>query len=188
VSLYGKLRSLPARVAPLLLLTALTGCGYHQVGSIAPAAPGASTMAVPVFATKVQAYHTELTFTRAVVRELNTRTRYRLLTDVPVDGDGPVPGADSTLRGVITGETVAPLTYDPSSGQTSSYIVSITAQVRLLGADGHVLYKNDAYTFREQYQSTQDLSGFVQEDAAAVRRVAHDFAAGLVSAMLAGTP
>jgi hypothetical protein len=39
-------------------------------------------------------------------------------------------------------------------------------------------------TFREQYQSTQDLSGFIQEDSPAVARIANDFARGLVSDIL----
>ena len=81
-------------------------------------------------------------------------------------------------------ETVAPLTYDASSGQTSSYLVTVTAQVVLTAHDGTVLYKNDAFGWREQYQSTQDLSGSIQEDSAAVRRLAHSFGEALVSDML----
>jgi hypothetical protein len=88
------------------------------------------------------------------------------------------------LRGTIVTETVAPLTYDSSSGQTSSYLVNVTASVQLVGHDGTVLYKNDAFAWREQYQSTQDFSGFVQEDGAAVRRMGRDFAEALVSDML----
>jgi hypothetical protein len=112
------------------------------------------------------------------VRELNTRTSYRVLTS----GDGG--NADAVLKGTIVRETVAPLTYDSSSGQTSSYLVSVTASVQLVAHDGTVLYKNDAFAWRQQYQSTQDLSGFVQEDGAAVRRMGKDFAEGLVSDML----
>jgi hypothetical protein len=47
-----------------------------------------------------------------------------------------------------------------------------------------VLYRNSAFAWREQYQSTQDLSGFVQEDSAAVRRMSRDFAQALVSDMM----
>jgi len=47
-----------------------------------------------------------------------------------------------------------------------------------------VLYKNDAFGWREQFQSTQDLSGSLQEDTPAVRRMAHDFGEALVSDML----
>jgi hypothetical protein len=47
-----------------------------------------------------------------------------------------------------------------------------------------VLYRNDAFAWHEQFQSTQDLSGFVQEDGAAVRRVGRAFATSLVSELL----
>ena len=68
--------------------------------------------------------------------------------------------------------------------RTSSYLVSVTASVELDAHDGTVLYRNDAFAWREQYQSTQDLSGFVQEDGAAVRRMGRDFAQAVVSDML----
>jgi len=161
----------------LLLLTPLAGCGYHQAGSATHIPASAHTLAVPIFATKVQAFHTEMLFTQAVIRELNTRTKYRILNSESQD-------ADATLHGTILSQTVAPLTYDATTGQSSSYLVNITAKVILTGRDGHVLYRNDAVNFREQYQSTQDLSGFIQEDSPAVGRVARDFAHGIVSDML----
>ena len=159
-----------------VVLTA--GCGYHKVGAATHIPVNVRTLAVPIFVSKVQAFNTETAFTRAVVRELNTRTRYRVLTS----GDGST--ADAVLKGTILTETVSPLTYDSSSGQTSSYVVSVTADVKLVAHDGTVLYENDAFAWREQYQSTQDLSGFVQEDGAAVRRMGQDFAQALVSDMM----
>ncbi|HMF63705.1 MAG TPA: LPS assembly lipoprotein LptE [Edaphobacter sp.] len=161
----------------LLLLTPLAGCGYHQAGFATHIPAGTRTLAVPIFATKVQAFHTEMLFTQAVVRELNTRTKYHILNS---DSDD----ADATLHGTILSQTVAPLTYDATTSQSSSYLVNITAKVILTARDGHVLYRNDAVNFREQYQSTQDLSGFIQEDSSAVNRVARDFAHGIVSDML----
>ena len=163
----------------LCFLLLLTGCGYHGVGSATHIPANVRTLAVPIFQSKVQAFRTEVVFTQAVVRELNTRTQYRVLTS---SSDGA--SADATLRGTILSETVAPLTYDATSGQTSSYLVTVMTRVELVAHDGTVLYKNDAFGWREQYQSTQDLSGFVQEDSAAVRRMAHDFSEALVSDML----
>jgi hypothetical protein len=160
-----------------VLMLMLMGCGYHAVGSAAHVPANVRTLAVPLFASKVQAYKTETVFTEAVVRELNTRTKYRVLTSGGAD-------ADATLRGTILTQTIAPLTYDSTSGQTSSYLVTVTAQVVLTAHDGRVLYRNDAFSWREQYQSTQDLSGFIQEDGAAVRRMAHDFGQAVVSDML----
>ncbi len=161
-----------------LAFIVMTGCGYHQVGAAAHVPANVRTLAVPIFVSKVQAFNTETVFTRAVVRELNTRTNYKVMTS----SDGT--DTDAVLRGTILTETVSPLTYDSSSGQTSSYVVSVTAKVQLVGHDGAVLYENDAFAWREQYQSTQDLSGFVQEDGAAVRRMGRDFAEALVSEML----
>ncbi len=154
----------------------LAGCGYHTVGSAAHLPANVQTLAVPTFTTRAQAFHTEFAFTQAVVRELNTRTKYQIL-----NSEGP---ADATLTGTILSQTASPLTYDSSSGQTSSYLVTITARVVLTARDGKILYQNDALAYREQYQSTQDLSGFIQEDSPAVRRLARDFAQSLVSNIL----
>jgi outer membrane lipopolysaccharide assembly protein LptE/RlpB len=163
----------------------LSGCGYHQAGAATHIPANLRVLAVPIFQSKVQAYRTETVFTESVVRELNTRTKFRVLT---ASGDGTFAGsgaeADATLRGTIMSETVAPLTFDSTAGQTSSYLVTVTVKVEMVAHDGTLLYRNDAFAWHEQYQSTQDLSGFVQEDGAAVRRMSRDFAQALVSDML----
>jgi len=155
----------------------LTGCGYHQAGSATHIPANVRTLAVPIFTTRAQAFHTEMAFTQATIRELNTRTKYRILNSAS-------PDADATLTGTILSQSVAPLTYDASTGQSSSYLLSITASIILTAHDGRVLYRNDRILYREQYQSTQDLNGFIQEDNAAVNRVAKDFAQAVVSDML----
>ena len=169
------------RVFAALLLTfalaSLQGCGYHQAGPATHLPASVRTLAVPLFTTHSQAFHTESAFTQAVIRELNIQTRYRILPDASQQ-------ADATLTGTILAQSVAPLTYDSSSGQTSSYLITVTARVLLTTRDGTILYRNDSLAYREQYQSTQDLTLFVQEDSAAVRRIARDFSQALVSAML----
>ena len=164
------------RILLLIFAVSMTGCGYHTVGSSAHLPPGVHTLAVPVFTTRAQAFHTEFAFTQAVIRELNTRTTFQVLNK---DGD-----ADATLKGVILTQAASPLTYDSSSGQTSSYLITITARVTLTDRNGRVLYQNDSLPFHEQYQSTQDISTFIQEDSPAVQRIARDFAQSVVSAIL----
>ena len=154
----------------------LIGCGYHIAGSATHIPANIRSVAVPVFATQAQAYHTEMALTQAVVRELNTRTKYRVLTSAT--------DADAVLSGTVLTQTSIPLTYDSTSGETSSYLVTITAKVVLAARDGHVLYQNDAFSYREQYQSTQDLGGSIREDPAAVNRLSRDFAQALVGDML----
>jgi hypothetical protein len=136
------------------------------------------TLSVPVFKTNALQFHTEVALTDATIRELNTRTRYRV-----VQTDDP-QGSDAMLQGTVLTETVAPLTYDPASGSTSSYLVQITAKVVLTARDGRVLYRDDKLSFREQYQSTQDLNAFIQEDGAAVQRLSRDMASQIVSDLL----
>jgi outer membrane lipopolysaccharide assembly protein LptE/RlpB len=155
----------------------LSGCGYHTAGSATHLPAGTRTIDVPIFATRVQNFSTEVDFTKAVIRELDTRTKYKVLTGTDAD-------ADAHLSGTILTQSIAPLTYDSSSGQTASYLVTITAKVVLTARDGRILYQNDALPFREQYQSTQDLNGFIQEDGPAVRRLSQDFARTIVSNML----
>jgi outer membrane lipopolysaccharide assembly protein LptE/RlpB len=174
----NKTNSMKLRFAIALLIhPLLTGCGYHTAGSATHIPQNVRTLSVPIFATRVQAYHTEMAFTQAVVSELNTRTRYRIL-------NSDSPGTDATLRGTILSQTITPLTYDANSSQTSSYLVAVTARVTLTAHDGTVLYRNDAITFREQYQSTQDLSTFIQEGSPAISRMSRDFAQTVVSDML----
>jgi outer membrane lipopolysaccharide assembly protein LptE/RlpB len=166
------------RIAILSLVSPLiVGCGYHTAGSATHIPANVRTLSVPIFSTRSQAYHTEMAFTQAVVRELNTRTRYRIL-------NSDSPGADATLHGTILTQTVTPLTYDANSSQSSSYLVAVTARVVLTAHDGSVLYRNDAITFREQYQSTQDVNTFIQEGSPAISRMSREFAQTVVSDML----
>lgn len=164
--------------AALLPVTLLAGCGYHVAGAATHVPANVRTMAVPMFKTDVQQFHTEVGITEATVHELNTRTRYRVTETDDTDS------SDATLQGTVLTETIAPLTYDPSTGSTSSYLVQITAKVVLTARDGRVLYRNDKVSFREQYQSTQDLSAFIQEDGAAVHRLSRDMASQIVSELL----
>jgi outer membrane lipopolysaccharide assembly protein LptE/RlpB len=78
---------------------------------------------------------------------------------------------------------VYPLTYDETTGQSSSYEITIGARVTLTDRNGRVLYQNNKYVFRQQYESTQDLVSFLQEDQAAMARLSRDFAQNLVADM-----
>jgi hypothetical protein len=47
-----------------------------------------------------------------------------------------------------------------------------------------VLFENDNYTFRDQYELSADPASFFEEDSMAVRRLSADFARTLVSNIL----
>ena len=161
------------------VLLSLSGCGYHTLGAATHLPPDLKTLCVPVFATKTEAYHTETVMTEAVIREFAARTRFRI---TPVES----PDADAVLHGTILKENVAPLTYNSSTQQSSSFLITIQASVTLNDRDGKVLYQNHNYVFREQYQSTTDLTTFIQENPAAVDRLSRAFARQLVADVLEG--
>src|SRR5579863_9045454 len=103
------------RALSSLLLTAgllaLVGCGYHTLGAAAHLPPEARTLAIPVFTTQTDTYHTETAMTEAVIREFASRSRLRIEPDT--NGD-----PDAVLHGTILQESVVPLTYNTSTQQS----------------------------------------------------------------------
>ena len=159
------------------VLLGVSGCGYHTLGAATHVPPDVRTLAVPVFATRTEAYHTETVLTEAVIREFAARTRFR----VTPSSEG---GSDAVLHGTILQQTVTPLTYNTTTQQSSSFLITIVASVTMTGQDGRVLYENKNYVFRQQYQSTTDLASFIDESPAAEERLSRDFARALVADVL----
>jgi outer membrane lipopolysaccharide assembly protein LptE/RlpB len=170
---------LPAILLLMAGVSAVSGCGYHTLGAATHLPPDTRTLAVPVFATRTDTYHTEAVMTEAVIREFATRSRLRVTP--AADGD-----PDVVLHGTILQETVAPLTYNTSTQQSSSFLVTVVAAVRLTGRDGQVLYENKNYVFRQQYEATTDLPTYFDESPGAVQRLSRDFARALVADVLEG--
>lgn len=156
-----------------------TACGYHTAGHAVTLPASVQTIAIPAFVNRTQTYKIEQRLTAAVVREMVTRTHYRILNE-------PSDSADATLRGVVLSTSTSPLTYDSRSGRASSALVVVTAKVTLTDRQGKVLYQNPSYLFREEYQVSQELSSFFEEDSPALERLSHAFARTLVSNVLEG--
>lgn len=159
----------------LVFCLLLSGCGYHTAGHGA-LPPNVQTIAVPAFTNVTRSYKIEQVLTSAVVREFVTRTKYRVSSDAAE--------ADAILQGTVTSAQVAPLTYDPGSGRTTSALVTVTMQVSLADRSGKKLYENPQYVFREQYQVSREASSFFEEEGPAVERLSRDFARTLVNDVL----
>lgn len=162
-------------LTPLLLAAILTACGYHTPGHSNALPPGLQTLAVPAFENRTHTYRIEQTLTSAVLRELTTRTKYK----VEQGSDG-----DAVLHGTVLSTSEAPLTYDRQTGRASSMEVTVTMAVKLVARDGHVLFDNPNYVFREQYQVARDITSFFEEESPALSRLSNDFARTLVSNIL----
>jgi outer membrane lipopolysaccharide assembly protein LptE/RlpB len=165
----------PALMA--LAVVALTSCGYHTAGRGTRLPASLQTIAVPGFVNKTQQYKIEQTLTKAVVREFTIRTKYRIVNQVE-------PDADATLNGTVNSVQVSPVTFDTNTGRVSSVLVIVAMNVSLVDRKGKVLFDNPAYTFREQYQISQDLPTFFEESSPAMTRLSSNFAQTLVSDIL----
>ena len=167
------------RVVLLLLVLLLAGCGYHTAGHAVQLPENVKTIAVPAFVNQTTTYRIEQMLTASVVREFTTRTHYHILNSAD-------EAADATLRGSVLSTSASPLTYNSATGQASSVLVVVSMKVSLTDRDGKVLYQNPSYVFREQYEVSQDLASFFEEDTPAFRRLSQDFARTLVSNILEG--
>ncbi len=164
----------------LLLALALvcSGCGYHTTAK-GSSLPQVHTLVVPAFTNQTQAYRIEQILTTAVVRELTTRTQYKIENQES-------PDADATLKGVVVSTQTAPVTYDSTTGRASSSLVTVTMRISMVDRKGTVLFENPNYVFREEYQISSQLSSFFDEETPAVDRLSRDLARSLVSNILEG--
>jgi outer membrane lipopolysaccharide assembly protein LptE/RlpB len=173
----------PGRFLQVTLLLTLfllfAGCGYHTAGHVVQLPENIKTVSIPAFKNETVTYRLDQMLTSAVVREFTTRTHYRILNNASDE-------ADATLRGTILSTTATPLTYDTATGRAASILVVVSIKVALTDRSGKVLYQNPAYLFREQYEISQDLASFFEEDSPAFRRLSEDFARTLVSNILEG--
>jgi outer membrane lipopolysaccharide assembly protein LptE/RlpB len=167
------------RVLWLIPLLAAAGCGYHTAGHSVQLPENVKTIAIPAFTNVTTTYRIEQMLTASVVREFITRTHYHILNE-------PGEAADATLRGTVISTSQSPLTYNSTTGQAASVLVVVSMKVSLTDRQGKVLYQNPSYLFREQYEVSQDLASFFEEDTPAFRRLSQDFARTLVSNILEG--
>ncbi len=166
--------------APVALLClALCGCGYHAAGKADLLPTDIQTIAIPDFQNLAQSYKLDQRITQAVVHEFLGRTRYHIV-------NSPGRGADATLIGKVLYSYVYPLTYDTQTGRVATVEVAIGASVTLSDRSGRVLYTNANYSFQDQYQLSQDVAEFFQEESPALDRLSRDFARTLVSNILEG--
>ena len=174
----------PARnlLSFLAFLLLGAGCGYHTVGHSVQLPASVKTIAIPTFKNETNTYRIEQMLTNSVVREFTTRTHYQILNSSNLNDSSEA--ADATLLGTVLSTSASPLTYNSATGQAASVLIVVSMKVSLSDRQGKVIYQNPSYLFREQYEVSQDLASFFEEDSPAFRRLSQDFARTLVSNIL----
>ncbi len=166
------------RSALLLLVAALSGCGYSLVGR------GSN---LPAEVRKVQLLPLEngtprsqvdQILTRALSTELVNRHRFEVLSSATE--------ADAVLSGKVSSFTLNPVTFD-DQGRATEYEIAIVVSVKFKEvAPEKLLYENDGYLFRGSYEVQVSELGFQDRETAAIEATAKDFAESLVTDLLEG--
>jgi outer membrane lipopolysaccharide assembly protein LptE/RlpB len=161
----------------VFLFSFFTACGYHVAGRGSALPAEWKTLAVPALENKTTRYRIEQRLTEALVRELLARTKYRVVADES--------SADAVLRGEVDRVESNAVLFDAATGRATAMVVTVQLKVRLIDrASGKVHYQNENFVFREQYEVSTDVNSFFEEQQPALDRLARDFAARLVSALL----
>ena len=165
------------RYALLFAAACASACGYHVAGRGERLPTDVKTIAVPTFTNQTKRFRIEQQFTAAVVREFIEATHFKVVTE-PDSADAVVEG---TVKNIATGV----IAFNQNTGAATALQVVVTADVRLVDQHSHkVLFSNPRYTFREEYQISQNNSQLFEEEGPALDRLAQDFAHTLVTDIL----
>jgi hypothetical protein len=134
------------------------------------------TVAVPAFQNNALRYKIESRFTEAVVNELIHRGRGLRV-------QGQREGADAVIEGVIKSFNYSGVLLD-DKGRARIFEVTIEAAVTVRDqTENRVLYDNQNFVFRGEYEFANDPRNFFNEEDPAVQRMARNFAESIVSTL-----
>jgi outer membrane lipopolysaccharide assembly protein LptE/RlpB len=159
------------------------GCGYHIAGHNSALPKTIHVIAVPALENKTTSYRLEQKLTAATVHEFLAQTSYRVVSN-PEDGDAVLTGKILSLESV-------PLLFNTATGAATTMLVTVKCEVTFTErATQKVLYHSDSFVFRNEYEISADtadpaaLKSFFEERDPALDRMAQDFAARLVAAVI----
>jgi hypothetical protein len=171
------------RRAVLVLLAATLlapgfACGYQLAGHANTLPPDVKSIGIPIFVNRTSRPELEQRVTEAVIDEFSTRGRLRILSGEE--------GADAVLRGTLYTYTTMPVVLN-EQGRARRYEILITADVALTqAATDRVLWENDHFLFKRQYEVPETSIAYVDREVVAIDEVADDFASTVVTSILEG--
>jgi outer membrane lipopolysaccharide assembly protein LptE/RlpB len=161
----------------------IAACGYHVAGRSDSLPKSIHVIAVPALENKTTSYRIEQKLTSATVHEFLAKTSYRVVPD-PANGD-------AVLRGKVLSLEAVPLLFDTATGRATTMLITLKCEITFEEREtGKVLYHTDNFVFRNQYEISTDVNdpnsikNFFEEQGPALDRMAQDFAARLVAAVV----
>jgi outer membrane lipopolysaccharide assembly protein LptE/RlpB len=137
------------------------------------------TVAVPAFQNNALRFKIEHRFTKAVMTELIHRGH-----GLQVQSDRE--GADAVIEGTVKSFGFSGVLLD-DKGRARVFEVTITAAVTVRDQhENKVLYDNQNFVFRGEFEFADDPRTFFNEEDPAVERMARSFAESIVSTLING--
>src|SRR5256712_10011830 len=166
-----------AFLVTLLALSGFTECYKPVTKSQLP--PHIKTVAVPAFQNTALRFKIEHRFTEAVMNELIHRGH-----GLRVQSERE--GADAVIDGVVKNFGFSGEVLD-DKGRARIFEVTITAAVTVRDQhENRVLYDNQNFVFRGEFEFANDPRTFFNEEDPAVLRMARSFAESIVSTLING--
>jgi outer membrane lipopolysaccharide assembly protein LptE/RlpB len=171
-------------ICSLLAVSIVAGCGYHVAGRNDSLPKTIHVIAVPAIENKTSSYRIEQRLTAATIHEFLARTNYKVVS-APESGDAVLRGTVVTVEAVPLLFTSIPATATtPATTRATTMLVTMKCEVALTeSTTQRILYHNDNFVFRNEYEISTDVKSFFEEQDPALDRMAQDFAKRLVSAV-----
>lgn len=168
----------PALFALLVFICGFKDC-YKQVGKGEALPKHIQTIAIPPFLNPGLRYKVEQRFTAAMIDEVLRRQRALQVVSTP-------EGADAVMLGTIKQFNYRGTLLD-DFGRARVFEVTIIAGITVKDqTKNKVLFDNQNYVFKTEYEVTGDPNNFFNEEGTAVTRLARDFAKSVLTTILEG--
>lgn len=169
------------RALLVIAVMCLPACGYSLAGRGNFLPEYIKVIGVPLFVNHSTMAELDRVLTNAVVAELQSHPRFRIVPDAT--------GVDALMTGTINSlrQDVAAFT---ANQQAARYAIVGTVSIEFKDIRGNkVLWSNPSASFREEYDVTSsttanDPAAFLTGDRNALERLAKNFARSVVTAIL----
>ncbi|MBO0720357.1 MAG: LptE family protein [Blastocatellia bacterium] len=163
----------------ILSVSSFTEC-YKPEGQGNHALPKhIKTIAIPAFSNPSLRYRVEQRFTQAMIDEITHRTRSITVVS-------SVNGADAVLEGTIYKFFYRPVLIN-DVGRARMFDITIVAGLKVRDqTKNKVIFDNQSYVFRNEYEISGDPSTYFNEEGPAVDRMAKDFAKSVLTTIMEG--
>ncbi|HZS07571.1 MAG TPA: LptE family protein [Blastocatellia bacterium] len=162
----------------LLISSGFTEC-YKPAGRGDALPAHIKTLAIPAFQNQALRFKVEQRFTAAMVDEALRRARSLKIVST-------ADGADAVMLGTIKSFGYRGAVLD-DFGRVRIFEITIVASVTVRDqTKNKVIFDNQNYVFRSEYEVSGDPQTFFAEEGPAVSRMAHDFAKSVLTTILEG--